>query len=87
VENSKLIVALLTALLAVPLALAQAPAYPTKTIRLIVPFAPGGASDLTARTLAQKMGESLGQTIVVDNKPGANGVLGDDLASKAPPDG
>jgi tripartite-type tricarboxylate transporter receptor subunit TctC len=84
---SKWMVIVLAALLAAPLALAQAPAYPTKQIRLIVPFSPGGASDLTARTLAQKMGEALGQTIVVDNKPGANGVLGLDLAAKAPPDG
>jgi hypothetical protein len=44
--------------------------YPTKPIKLVVPFSPGGASDLTARTLAQKMGESMGQSIVVDNKPG-----------------
>ena len=53
----------------------------------MVPFSPGGASDLTARTLAQKMSEGLGQQVVVDNKPGANGVLGIDLAAKAPPDG
>ena len=79
--------AFLAALVAMPLALAQAPAYPSRTIHLIVPFPPGGASDLTARTLAHKMGESLGQQIVVDNKPGANGVLGLDLAAKAPPDG
>ena len=52
-----------------------------------MPFSPGGASDLTARTLAQKMGESMGQTIVVDNKPGANGVLGIDSVAKSPPDG
>ena len=86
-KKSKLIVTFLAVLLAVPLALAQAPAYPTKPIRLIVPFSPGGASDLTARTLAQKMGEALGQTIIVDNKPGANGVLGLELTSKAAPDG
>ena len=52
-----------------------------------MPFSPGGASDLTARTLAQKMGESMGQSIVVDNKPGANGVLGIDSVAKSPPDG
>ena len=49
---------------------------PTKTIRLVVPFSPGGAADLTARTLGQKMSEQLGQPIVVENKPGANGVVG-----------
>ena len=61
--------------------------YPSKPIRLVVPFPPGGASDLTARTLAQKMGESMGQSIVVDNKPGANGAIGIDLVAKSPPDG
>ncbi len=84
---SKVIVTSLALLLAVPSVLAQAPAYPTKSIRLIVPFSPGGASDLTARTLAQKMGEALGQTIIVDNKPGANGVLGLELTARAAPDG
>ena len=61
--------------------------YPSKPIRLIVPFPPGGASDLTARTLGQKMSEGLGQPVVIDNKPGANGVVGIDVAAKAPPDG
>jgi tripartite-type tricarboxylate transporter receptor subunit TctC len=87
VKKSKLVAAFVAALVAVPLAQSQAPAFPTRQIRLIVPFSPGGASDLTARTLAQKMGEALGQAIVVDNKPGANGVLGLELAAKAPPDG
>ena len=81
------VVLLAAALLALTTALAQAPAYPTKPVRLVVPFSPGGASDLTARTLAQKMGESMGQSIVVDNKPGANGVLGIDLVAKSQPDG
>ena len=75
------------ALIAIPAAFAQTPMYPTKPVRLVVPFSPGGASDLTARTLAQKMGESMGQSIVVDNKPGANGVVGIDLVAKSPPDG
>ena len=66
---------------------AAAQNYPTKPIKLVVPFSPGGASDLTARTLAQKMGDSMGQSIVVDNKPGANGVLGIDAVAKSPPDG
>ena len=74
-------------LLAIPAAFAQAPAYPTKPVKLVVPFSPGGASDLTARTLAQKMGESMGQSIVVENKPGANGVLGIDSVAKSQPDG
>jgi tripartite-type tricarboxylate transporter receptor subunit TctC len=66
---------------------AQAQSYPTKPIRLIVPFPAGGATDLFARSLSQKLGERLGQSVVVDNKPGAGGTLGSDLAAKAPADG
>jgi tripartite-type tricarboxylate transporter receptor subunit TctC len=77
----------LLALIALVATTALAQTYPAKPIRLVVPFSPGGASDLTARTVAQKMSEQMGQTIVVDNKPGANGVLGMDLVAKAPPDG
>jgi len=77
----------LIALLALAATTVFAQTYPTKPIRLVVPFSPGGASDLTARTVAQKMSEQMGQTIVVDNKPGANGVLGMDIVAKAPPDG
>jgi len=65
----------------------QAQSYPTKPIRLIVPFPAGGATDLFARSLSQKLGERLGQSVVVDNKPGAGGTLGSDLAAKAPADG
>jgi tripartite-type tricarboxylate transporter receptor subunit TctC len=75
------------ALLAFAATSVLAQTYPAKPIRLVVPFSPGGASDLTARTVAQKMSEQMGQTVVVDNKPGANGVLGIDIVSKAPPDG
>ena len=73
------------ALLAAPLSLAQG--YPNKPIKIIVPYPPGGTSDILARSLGQKLGESLGQTIVVENKPGANGNLGADFVSKSPPDG
>ncbi len=66
---------------------AHAQAYPTKPIRLIVPFPAGGATDLFARSLSQKLGERLGQSVVVDNKPGAGGTLGSDLAAKASADG
>jgi tripartite-type tricarboxylate transporter receptor subunit TctC len=66
---------------------AQGEAYPTRPIKLIVPFPPGGGADLTARTLAQKMGESMGQSVVVDNRPGANGALGTDAVAKSAPDG
>ena len=70
---------------AVPAAFAQA--YPSKPIRLVVPFPAAGATDLFARTLSLKMGEKLGTTIVIDNKPGAGGAIGSDLAAKAPADG
>jgi tripartite-type tricarboxylate transporter receptor subunit TctC len=62
-------------------------AHPNKAIRLIVPFPAGGATDLFARTLSQKMGEKLGTTLIIDNKPGAGGAIGADLAAKAPADG
>lgn len=73
------------ATLAAPAALAQA--YPTKPIRLVVPFPAGGATDIFARAVSQKLGEKLGTTVVVDNKPGAGGTIGSDLAAKAPADG
>nr|WP_233251877.1 tripartite tricarboxylate transporter substrate binding protein [Limnohabitans sp. Jir72] len=61
--------------------------YPSKPLRLIVPFPAGGATDLFARTLSQKLGEKLGQSLVVENRPGAGGTLGSDLAAKAVADG
>ncbi len=61
--------------------------YPTKPVRLIVPFPASGATDLFARTLSQKLGEKLGASLVVENRPGAGGTLGSDLAAKANPDG
>ena len=61
--------------------------YPSKPIRLIIPFPPGGATDIIGRTLAQKLSKQMGQTVIVDNKPGAGGTLGSTEASKAPPDG
>ena len=61
--------------------------YPSKPIRYIVPFPPGGSSDLIARAIAPKMSERLGQPIVVENRPGAGGMLGVDVVAKAEPDG
>lgn len=61
--------------------------YPTRPIRIIVPYAPGGGADAVARVVARKAGESLGQTIVVENKGGAGSILGTDLVAKADPDG
>jgi tripartite-type tricarboxylate transporter receptor subunit TctC len=68
-----------------PAAFAQQ--YPTKTVTIVVPFTPGGSSDITARTVAVKLQEALGQTFVIDNKPGANGGLGGKYVANAQPDG
>ena len=77
---------ILAALLFVPLtALSQS--YPTKPIRWIVPYTGGGITDVVTRVVTQKMQGPLGQSIVVDNRPGANSILGSDLAAKAAPDG
>jgi len=67
-------------------ALAQS-GYPSRSVRMIVPFAPGGASDFVARIVSPKLGELLGQQIVVDNRAGASGNIGVEAAGKAPPDG
>ena len=75
----------------VPMALtastATAQGWPAKTVRVIVPFGPGGGADLTARPVAQKLSEALGQQFVVDNRGGAGGAIGMELAAKSPPDG
>ena len=67
--------------------LAPAQQYPTKPVRIVVPFAPGGGSDFIGRFIAQKLSERLGQQFIVDNRPGAGGNLGAELALKSPPDG
>jgi tripartite-type tricarboxylate transporter receptor subunit TctC len=66
---------------------ALAQAYPTKPVRVIIPFPPGGTLDFVGRMLAQKLSEQMGQTFVVENRPGGNGVIGGDAVAKAAPDG
>ncbi|MFA7666310.1 MAG: tripartite tricarboxylate transporter substrate binding protein, partial [Burkholderiaceae bacterium] len=66
---------------------ALADGWPSRPVRLIVPFAPGGSTDVTGRMVAQKLGEVLGQPVVVDNRPGAAGILGAEAAVRAPADG
>ncbi|HSC96147.1 MAG TPA: tripartite tricarboxylate transporter substrate binding protein [Burkholderiales bacterium] len=70
-----------------PAGAADNPSYPSKPIRVIVGFAPGGSADITARTVGQKMSELLGQSVVVDNRSGASGIIGSELAARAAPDG
>jgi tripartite-type tricarboxylate transporter receptor subunit TctC len=74
------------AIAALPIAV-MAQSYPSKPIKLIVPFPAGGATDILARALSQKLGEKLGQPVVVENRPGAGGTIGSDAAAKATPDG
>jgi len=76
-----------TLLIAAGLAQAAAPDYPSKPIRLIVPFPAGGGVDIVARSLTPHLTERWGQQVIVDNRPGAGATLGADLAAKAPPDG
>jgi tripartite-type tricarboxylate transporter receptor subunit TctC len=78
--------AALAAALASPWALAQSK-WPAKPIRIVVPFGPGGVADLTARAVGQKLGEQLGQSVVVDNRPGAGGITAGEMVAHAEPDG
>lgn len=82
--------ALRTALGAAALVVAAgacAQAYPSKPVRVVIPFPPGGTLDTVGRQLAQKLGEQMGQSFIVENKPGGNGVIGGDVVAKAPADG
>nr|WP_309964719.1 tripartite tricarboxylate transporter substrate binding protein [Variovorax guangxiensis] len=71
----------------VPTMSAFAQNWPTQPIRIVVPFGAGGVADLTARVVAQRMSQSLGQAVIIDNRPGAGGVVASDVVAKAPPDG
>jgi tripartite-type tricarboxylate transporter receptor subunit TctC len=79
------LLAALAFLAAVPLAHAQA--WPTKPVKIIVPFPAGGPTDVLTRVLGEKLSQALGQPVVVENRPGAGGSIGADLAAKSPPDG
>ena len=75
------------ALLCLSAAASAAETYPTRPVRLIIPFSPGGAADVPGRIVAQKMSELLGHQIVIDNRPGAGGLIGAELTARAAPDG
>jgi tripartite-type tricarboxylate transporter receptor subunit TctC len=81
----KILLALALFLACVGAAFAQA--YPSRPIRIVVPYAAGGSADITARVLGQKMSQSMGVPIIIDNKGGANGMIGTDVVAKSPPDG
>ncbi len=78
---------LLAGLFLVSMAGANAADYPAKAITIIVPFAPGGSNDIVARAIGQKLNEDWGQPVVVDNRPGAGGVIGSEFVARAAPDG
>lgn len=80
------IVALLAVLVALP-SLAQDASFPSRAVRIVVPFAPGGATDITARLIGERLSKKWGQPVVIDNHPGAGGNVGSDLVAKAKPDG
>src|SRR5882672_9144886 len=81
---SKLLSAILSAALASSV---WAQTYPTKPVRMVVPFAPGGGVDVTARILAQRLTERVGQSFIVENRTGASGIIGTEFVAKSAPDG
>src|SRR5688572_5718978 len=70
-----------------PLDAALAQAFPSKVVRLVVPFAAGGSNDVVARSMATPLSKALGQTVLVENRPGANTILGTEAVARAPADG
>jgi tripartite-type tricarboxylate transporter receptor subunit TctC len=85
--NLALLLAVAVALSATPAFAQSAASFPAKPVRIVVPFPPGGPLDATGRAIAQKLSEAWGQSVVVDNRPGAGGNIGADLVAKSPPDG
>lgn len=86
-RRSALLLCTAAALLAAAPAMAQTPAYPAKPVRIVVPYPPGGTTDLLARLVAAKLGEKLGHNFTVDNRAGASGAIGSQLVAKSPADG
>jgi tripartite-type tricarboxylate transporter receptor subunit TctC len=83
---NKFVALVLTALYLCGAALAQTPLFPTKPIRLVVAYPPGGFADVLSRAIAEGVSQRLGQRVVVENKPGANGNIAADLVAKSPAD-
>ncbi|MGZ8156932.1 MAG: tripartite tricarboxylate transporter substrate binding protein [Burkholderiales bacterium] len=83
----RILIGIVTALAACSTQVVSGQSYPNKPIRLLVPFAPGGGSDVIARIAGQKLTEATGQQVIVENRPGAGGTLAAELGAKAPPDG
>ena len=84
---ARMATAMLTAAALLSFTAATAQNYPTKPVRVIVPFAPGGGSDITARQVSGKLSQKLGQQFLVDNRGGAGGLIGMEVVAKAAPDG
>ena len=87
VPMSRLISLAICAALACCTVAAVAQSYPSKPIRLVVPFTPGGSTDILARLVGQKLGEAFGQQVIIDNRPGAGGNIGVEMVANSPPDG
>jgi len=87
IARRRLLTAAPTLMLARPALAQPTEAFPNKPLRMVVPFAPGGPMDIFGRPIAERLGRLLGQPVVIDNRPGANGIVGTQLVASAPPDG
>src|SRR5687767_14514339 len=81
-----IVAVLSSSVLAAPAA-SVAQSYPSKPIRLVSPYAPGGGTDILARLIGQKLSEGVGQPVIIENRPGAGGIIGTEIVTKSPPDG